>query len=181
MSEKVTSPPSTSGYTQIGERTVRKVAASVGTSATALPPLYGEIDPDALERLFGGREDNPGRLEFRYVNHHVVVRSNGTITVSPIDDLEPADPDGTVLAWGGDRPLCLSIVEAVAATTDDEPTAMEPLYDVVDPEALEDIVSQAPPQNGGTIAAQFQYSGCVVSVAATGSIHIDVACETLYN
>lgn len=62
-------PPSTA--------VVEAVAAHEGTDAERLdPPLNDVVDPDALDRLFDGRETD-ARVTFRYRGHEVVVAADG--------------------------------------------------------------------------------------------------------
>lgn len=71
--------------TQASERVVCEVAAYSNTPPEDLPPLYDTIDPDALDALF--RTDRmDGRVEFRYGNCNVSVRSDAEIEVTPIDE-----------------------------------------------------------------------------------------------
>lgn len=61
-----------------------------------------------------------------------------------------------------------AVVEAVAATTGVDPLALEPpLYDVVDPEALDTLL-----ESGGT-AVSFEYDGHAVRVEETGRVYVD--------
>lgn len=69
---------------------IRAVAAVNGTDPTRLPPLYGAVDPDALDRLFdpapGHPEPRPDCVvSFRYDDFAVTVSGDGRIVVSPAD------------------------------------------------------------------------------------------------
>lgn len=78
--------------------------------------------------------------------------------------------------WDGDRGLATSIVEAVAAVSDTAPLSADPLYDSVDPDALERYLRsvRSPDQRvGGT--AQFTVHGYAVTVGSNG--HIAVQCS----
>ena len=67
-------------------------------------------------------------------------------------------------------PLVVEIVEAVAAITGTEPMAMEPLYSVLDPDALELLIRDA----GGDVQATFTYEGCRVTVESGGEIVVEL-------
>ncbi|MFC4447650.1 HalOD1 output domain-containing protein [Halorussus aquaticus] len=79
-----------SGGEPLSEAVVAAVAAfsdrsSVGSDADeALEPLYGTIDPDALDVIFRDTTDEPrsGTVEFAYSGHDVTVRSDGLVTVT---------------------------------------------------------------------------------------------------
>ncbi|WP_436936537.1 HalOD1 output domain-containing protein [Halovenus marina] len=61
----------------ISERVIQKVAAATNTSTLELPPLYDDVDPDALDSLIN--EMSGGEVIFMYNGHKVSVQSNGDI------------------------------------------------------------------------------------------------------
>lgn len=71
---------------------------------------------------------------------------------------------------GGPNTVVVAIVEAVAAVTDRDPTAMSPLYDTVDPEALTDLVTAA---RDNPIKVSIAYEGCYVTVSSDGSVVVE--------
>ena len=60
------------------------------------------------------------------------------------------------------------VVNAVAAKTDADPLTMKPLYDVVDPDALDRLVAA---EVAGHV--QFVYDGHEVTVHGDGSVVVD--------
>lgn len=56
------------------------MARYTDTDPLELPPLYNSIDPDALETFVNMLSDT--KLHFQYAGHHVVVESDGTITIN---------------------------------------------------------------------------------------------------
>lgn len=68
------------------------------------------------------------------------------------------------------RPLSIVVVDAVEAALDGA-TELEPLYDVVDPDALDQLFqpkSDGTPRPGGELT--FAYNGCEVTVRAGGDV-----------
>jgi len=63
--------------------------------------------------------------------------------------------------------VCLAIVETVSAVTGKEPTAIEPLYSVLDPVTLESLLSTG---TDCSVEATFTIEGCTVSVTGSGEI-----------
>lgn len=66
------------------------------------------------------------------------------------------------------------VVEAVAANQDVDPIELKPLYEVVDPDALDAIVG--PSGDVGPAAActvEFDYAGVSVVVRTDGSVHVE--------
>lgn len=65
-----------------------------------------------------------------------------------------------------DRTVSAAVVSAVAELTGSAPDSIDPLYTVVDPDAL-DALFEA---DRGRVA--FTYCGCDVDVSADGSVHV---------
>lgn len=61
----------------------------------------------------------------------------------------------------------LAIVSEVAARKDVSPTTLDPLYDTVDPDAVDALLER---EFEGAI--EFEYAGCIVRVRGDGSISI---------
>lgn len=66
------------------------------------------------------------------------------------------------------RPLTERLVERVADATDRDPTALPPLFEAVDPEALDRLVTSG----SASLRAEFEYADC--SVAVFGDEHVRV-------
>ena len=73
--------------------------------------------------------------------------------------------------WNGSDHVSTAVINAVAATTDCEPTALSPLYDHIDPDALEALMARP---NGATkgIMVAFSYDGVDVRVDNSGCIAV---------
>ncbi|MFC6719767.1 HalOD1 output domain-containing protein [Natrialbaceae archaeon GCM10025810] len=79
-------------------------------------------------------------------------------------DTSTTDSDAT---QGSELPT--RIVMAVAHTTEADPLDLDPLYAVVDPDALTELVTDAP--NG--VRIEFEYEGHTVTVRAGGHVCVD--------
>lgn len=73
-----------------------------------------------------------------------------------------------------DRPST-GVVEAIAAVTDQEPQDVPPLYDVVDPDALDAIVSTDGNDTGRSVRVSFAYEGLEVTVDSASGIEVRTA------
>lgn len=60
------------------------------------------------------------------------------------------------------------VVEAVADRTDADPTTMAPLYDAIDPDALDALVDSL-----GEGYLGFEFAGCRVTVHADATVHVE--------
>lgn len=78
---------------------VYAVSAVVGREPQLLRPLAEVLDPDALNALFGSRDDGGarpgGRLTFVYSNCRVTIDNGEYLSLDPIGPLprEERDPD----------------------------------------------------------------------------------------
>ncbi len=74
--------------------------------------------------------------------------------------------------WDVDSSVSTSVVEAVAAATKTMPTEIDPLYDVVDPDALDALVASLRKSGHGTV--RFEFAGWIVTLTANGAIDLRV-------
>lgn len=78
----------------------------------------------------------------------------------------------TVVRTADDAPISETVLFAVAAARDLCPTELEtPLYDVIDPDALDDLFSLGggrPDPQG--VSIEFSWAGCDVVVDGTGRV-----------
>ena len=71
--------------------------------------------------------------------------------------------------WSDDEPVSVATVRAIAAVSGEDPTEMEPLYTVIDPEALNVMFA---PTRASTVrtagVVEFDFAGYRVRLIATG-------------
>lgn len=80
-----------------------------------------------------------------------------------------------------DQPASLAVVEAVAAVSGRSPTAaageadpLEPLFEAVDPEALDALVDASAGADGRAVEVAFEYAGHDVTVEAADATTVTV-------
>lgn len=73
----------TDQYESPSEAIVTTIAAKERVSETKLPPLYNQIDPDALDALVAGRADDNIEISFTYSGYTVKVRDSDIIEITP--------------------------------------------------------------------------------------------------
>lgn len=95
------------------------------------------------------------------------------------DPSESDDAYVTTFDPAGDRPS-EAVVNTVAALHGDDPGDLEPLYDVVEPDALDSFVEHAQRVgDAGTHQVWFSYEGFDVGVRSDGEIRIRDAALTV--
>lgn len=89
----------------------------------------------------------------------------------PIDDESASDSDDVIRAewdWTSRAPST-AIVQTVAVAADAEPTSIEPLYESVDPDALDRLVRSY--EDGSTdVVVTFPLAGHEVTVHGDGEV-----------
>lgn len=75
--------------------------------------------------------------------------------------------------WESDERLTTTVVHAVAIVTNTPPTEFDPLFESINPDALNHLFNR----RGGdaqqdTSWVSFRYNGCTVQVSVTGTIEI---------
>lgn len=90
------------------------------------------------------------------------------------EDIETSTVDaiwgtGAVRELTDERPVSQAVVATVAELTDRDPTAMDPLYDWIDPDALDDLFER--PSSRATVCVSFRYLDCIVAVTNEGFVH----------
>lgn len=64
---------------------VEAVAAVKGVDPVDLPPLYLDVDPDALDKLFPSRSRSIRRLTFQFRGTVVTVHGTGEVVARPAE------------------------------------------------------------------------------------------------
>lgn len=74
---------------------------------------------------------------------------------------------------GGDPPVSVQVVDAVAEAEGVDPTRLSPpLYEAVNTEALNALVANTEPTDHTTIRVSFSYHGYMVTVRGDGQISL---------
>lgn len=68
-----------------------------------------------------------------------------------------------------DRSLGWAIVSLASVATEEDPIEMEPLYDAIDPDALESLFRAKEPLPG---QVDFEYHGCRVTATSDGEVRV---------
>ena len=76
---------------------------------------------------------------------------------------------GATLDYHNDS-ISLRVVEALATATDTAPNELDPLYNTIDPEALDRLFR---PDSGDEIRVTFEYAGSDVEIRGDGTVVVD--------
>lgn len=99
-----------------------------------------------------------------------------------VNDTRPTERDETFRVqrkalyhtnWTGEESLATTIVRAVASVSNRETTELEPLYDTVDPEALETCVTSL--CESSDCAVTFVYAGYEIRIDGDGLVTLCIA------
>lgn len=73
----------TDQYESPSEAIVTTIADRERVTETKLPPLYSDIDPDALDQLVTSRSGDGVQISFTYNGYTVKVRDSDIIEITP--------------------------------------------------------------------------------------------------
>lgn len=89
----------------------------------------------------------------------------------------PKPDDGRIrhrYDWSETEPST-AVVETIAVATDTVPTETGPLYDVIEPDALNTLFDPAWGPTTPELRVSFNYQDVEVTVAATGTVTVELA------
>jgi len=75
---------------------------------------------------------------------------------------------------GANESVSIDVIETVAASRNEDPTALPPLHEHVDPEALDSLFRETPHGRERTGQISFEYHGFVVVVSCDGETSINL-------
>lgn len=73
-----------------------------------------------------------------------------------------------------DVPTSTAVVEAVSETAGADPTALPPLYEVIDPDALDRLLDPSSRTRHPSTTVEFVYYGYVVTITSINGVSIRV-------
>lgn len=73
-----------------------------------------------------------------------------------------------------------AVITAVATSTNRDPTEIETLYSVIDPDSLDDLFRDYGSTNRNRGEVRFHFDGCDVTVFADGTVNVEVVTDELY-
>lgn len=77
-------------------------------------------------------------------------------------------------AWTHSEEPSTAIIEAVAAATNRDPTTMPPLYEYINVDALNSLLTSRPPNTENVTTVSFSYEDATVQLDSSGWIEIKV-------
>ena len=90
------------------------------------------------------------------------------------EDARTGESSETVVAaWDGSGVPSTVVVEAVASANGRDPVEMPSLYDTLDVDALDELLTADRPGMNGNVAVSFTYDGAYVWVDGGGTIEVD--------
>ena len=114
---------------------VSSLAEATGADPDELEPIESVVDPIVFDALVRRRR-RPIQISFVYHEHHVTVDTGGEIR---IQNSEGAGRSEYEYVFDADELPSHGVVRAISAVKGVEPTELGPLYDSIDPNALDAI------------------------------------------
>lgn len=92
----------------------------------------------------------------------------GIVTDADHDPRASHDENETATETGQSGSPSLHVIQAIADATDADPATMPPLYDAVDPDALDAVLDA-----DATVEVVFEYDGRAIEVTGDGEVVVD--------
>jgi hypothetical protein len=140
---------------------VSSVAEATGTDPDELEPIESVVDPIVFDALVRRRR-RPIQISFMYHEHHVTVDTDGEIR---IQNSEGAGRSEFECVFDVDESPSHGVVRAISAVKGVEPTDVDPLYDSIDPSALDAIFGGTTEARESDIRVSFRVDDLEIEVS----------------
>ena len=144
----------------VSDAVISSLAEATGTDPDELDSIDFVVDPiifDALVR----RRRRPIQISFMYHDHHVTVDTKGEIR---IQNSEQAALSESECVFDIGQTPSHGVIRAVAAVKGVEPTALDPLYDFIDPDALDEMFDDTTKARKSDICVSFRIEDSKIEV-----------------
>ena len=137
---------------------VSSLSEVTGTDPEELEPIESVMDPIVFDALIR-RQERLTRVSFVYHEHRVTVDTDGEIWVQ--------DPNQPVfeLTFAESEPLSHGVVRAIAAAKGIDPNDVDPLYEFLDPEALDALLDGASGGGARDVRVSFRIDDLEIQVS----------------
>jgi hypothetical protein len=143
------------------EAVVASVAEATGTDPDELEPIESVVDPIVFDALVRRRR-RPIQISFMYHGHHVTMDTDGEIRIHNSEKTAPSEFECVIDV---DESPTHGVIRAISAVKGVEPTDVDPLYDSIDPSALDAIFSGNTEAGGRDICVSFRFDDLEVEVS----------------
>ena len=155
-------PDSESG----SDAVVSSLSEVTGTDPEELEPIGSIMDPIVFDALIR-RQERLTRVSFVYHEHRVTVDTDGEIWVQ--------DPNRPVfeLTFAESEPLSHGVVRAIAAAKGIDPSDVDPLYESLDPEALDALLDGTSGGGARDVRVSFRIDDLEIEVSEDRCVRVD--------
>lgn len=140
---------------------VSSLSEAIGTDPDELERIESVVDPIVFDALVRRRR-RPIQISFVYHDHHVTVDTGGEIW---IQNSERTDQSELECAFDVDESPSHGVVRAIAAVKGVEPTDVSPLYDFIDPDALDAMFDGTTAASASDIRLMFRIDDLEIEVS----------------
>ena len=147
---------------------VSSLAEATGTDPDELEPIESVMDPIVFDALIRRRR-RPIQISFVYHEHHVTVDTGGEIW---IQNSGRAGRSEFECIFDADESPSHGVVRAIAAVKGIEPTDVDPLYDFINPDALDPLFDDATEAGESDTRVSFRIDDLEVEVSGDRRITV---------
>jgi len=147
---------------------VRAVSAVAGKKTEKLEPIDRVVDPIIFDALVRRRRRHI-EIRFTYHGHEVIVDSDGEITILA------ASTDGGFsrrFQYDDSDSAADTVVRAIAELREIDEMDVDPLYDVIDPDALNALFTRSQDLDRDNVTVSFRMDEFWVELQSENSVRI---------
>jgi len=147
---------------------VSSLSEATETDPDEMEPIESVVDPIVFDALVRRRR-RPIQLSFVYHEHHVTVDTGGEIWIRTS---ETAGQSEFECGFDADEAPSHGVVRAIAAVKGVKPTGVEPLYDFIDPDALDAMFEGTTETSERDIRVSFRVGALEIEVSGDRRITV---------
>lgn len=153
------------GEEPVSDAVVRAVSAVTDTRPENMEPIDAVVDPIVFDALVR-RKRRDLRIGFTYHGRTVTVESHGEVIISP----EEEDGGQNQIYHVDDvESVSEAVVRAIADVRGVDTLQVEPLYDYIEPDALDDLFDT---DDDNDVTVSFHVDGLQIEIASDDSLAV---------
>ncbi|ELY61186.1 HalOD1 output domain-containing protein [Natronolimnohabitans innermongolicus] len=80
--------------------------------------------------------------------------------------------------FSAEKSPTMAVVESVAAVSNTEPTELPPLYDAINPDALDSLFESSETRDLSTVRVSFPYNGYDIAIQGGSNLTVELEAQT---
>lgn len=147
---------------------VSSLSEVTGTEPDELEPMESVMDPIVFDALVRRRRRSI-QVSFEYHEHNVTVDTGGEIWIQPQPEGNDAEYE---CSFDTDESPSHAVIRAIAEVKGVDPTEVAPLFEFIDPDALDAIFDNITESEDGNVLVSFRVDEFEIEITAARRVEI---------